>query len=86
VRPKAFSYPFGRSDERVRKAVAQHYELACGHRLGVLTPREPAHDLPRIDAAQFRDPRPLAAWGGGAFRRALAWRAFKRRLGSGPPS
>lgn len=86
VRPKVFSYPFGACDERVRAVAAQHYELACGHRLGVVTPQEPTHDLPRLDAALYRDPRPLAAWGGGAFRRALAWRGLKRRLGSGPPS
>lgn len=86
VRPKVFSYPFGKSDARVREAVAEHYELACGHRLGVVTPEEPLDDLPRIDTALFRDPRPLASWGGGKFKRAMAWRSFKRRFGGEPPS
>jgi peptidoglycan/xylan/chitin deacetylase (PgdA/CDA1 family) len=86
TRPKAFSYPFGKSDERVRAVVAKHYELACGHRLGVFRPQEPLHDLPRIDATLFRDPRPLVAWGSGAFRRALAWRGLVRRFGAGTPS
>lgn len=85
-RPKAFSYPFGRSDERVRAVVAQHYELAVGQRLGAIGLGDGLHDLPRLDAHHFRDPKPLAAWGKPAFRRALAWRGLRRKLSSLPLS
>lgn len=86
LRPKAFSYPFGKCDERVRKVVAAHYELACSHRLGVITPADSPHELPRIDTALFRDPMPFVGWGGPKFRRALAWRGLKRRFAGAPPS
>jgi len=86
LRPKAFSYPFGKCDERVRKVVAAHYEVACGHRLGVITPSDSPHELPRIDTALFRDPMPFVGWGGPKFRRALAWRGLKRRFGGAAPS
>jgi peptidoglycan/xylan/chitin deacetylase (PgdA/CDA1 family) len=86
VRPKCFSHPFGKSDERVRAVVARHYQLACGQRLGVLSPGEPPFDLPRLDAHHFRDPKPFGAWGKPAFRRALAWRGLRRRFSSLPLS
>lgn len=86
LRPKVFSHPFGRSDERVRAVVAKHYELACGQRLGAITAQDPPFDLPRLDAHHFRDPRPLAAWGKPAFARALAWRGLKRRFSGLPLS
>lgn len=86
LRPKAFSHPFGKSDERVRAVVAKHYQLACGQRLGVIGPEAPPFDLPRLDTHHFRDPKPLTAWGKPAFRRALAWRGLRRRFSGLPVS
>lgn len=86
VRPKTFSHPFGKSDERVRAVVGKHYELACGQRLGAIGAQDTVLDLPRLDAHHFRDPKPFTAWGKPAFGRALAWRALKRRLSGLPLS
>ena len=71
VRPTAFSFPFGRSDARVRAAVAGHYALACGARLAVLDDGDEPHDLPRLDVRHYRSAAHLAAWGKGSFRRRL---------------
>lgn len=86
MRPKAFSHPFGKSDERVRAVVAKHYELACGQRLGTIGPEDPPFDLPRLDVHHFRDPKPFTAWGKPAFRRSLGWRRARRRFSSLPIS
>lgn len=86
ARPKVFSHPFGKSDERVRQLVAKYYQLAVGQRLGAIGAQEPQFDLPRLDVHHFRDPKPFSAWGGAAFRRAIAWQGFKRRFSSLPLS
>jgi len=44
-----FAYPYGDSTPPVRQAVARHYRLACGTRLGFVSRDSDPIDLPRID-------------------------------------
>jgi peptidoglycan/xylan/chitin deacetylase (PgdA/CDA1 family) len=76
VRPTAFSYPFGKWDERVAAAVARTYVLACTSELRALAPGADAHRLPRLDVRHYRSAKHLAAWDTGAFRRRLWLRAL----------
>ncbi len=80
VWPRSFAYPFGRSNDRVVRAVGRTYERACSTELRPLEDREPAHDLPRIDMFYFRSPMRLTEWGTGRFRRYLRFRGQLRRL------
>lgn len=62
-----FAPPYGRSNARSRDAIARHYSLSVGVRLGDANRQSPIHDLPRIEMHYFRDPR--------------RWRAFLERRG-----
>jgi peptidoglycan/xylan/chitin deacetylase (PgdA/CDA1 family) len=62
-----FAPPYGRSNARGREAIARHYSLSVGVRLGEANQRSPIHDLPRIEMHYYRNlPR---------------WRAFLERRG-----
>ena len=50
-----FAPPYGYSDERVRTAIKDSYELSVGVRLGVADRQSPLFDLPRIEMHYFRD-------------------------------
>ncbi|MEZ5921357.1 MAG: polysaccharide deacetylase family protein [Parvularculaceae bacterium] len=52
-----FAPPYGRSDERVRRAIAKQYDLSVGVRLARATRHSPLFDLPRIEMHYFRDAR-----------------------------
>jgi peptidoglycan/xylan/chitin deacetylase (PgdA/CDA1 family) len=82
ARPRAFCYPYGDHDERVTRAVASVYDLACTTELRVLSQSEDAHRLPRLDAFYYRAPGRLEAFGNGRFRRHLWLRAQARRIRS----
>jgi peptidoglycan/xylan/chitin deacetylase (PgdA/CDA1 family) len=71
-----FSYPYGESDESVRRHVAREYCLACGTGLRFLEPADNPFDLPRLDAFYFQHPwtmRNLLGPGGRAYVRARGW-------------
>jgi peptidoglycan/xylan/chitin deacetylase (PgdA/CDA1 family) len=44
-----FAYPYGDSDPRVQQAASRHFRLACGTKLGFLSPSSGVLDLPRLD-------------------------------------
>ncbi|MBL0161023.1 MAG: polysaccharide deacetylase family protein [Bryobacterales bacterium] len=76
-------YPYGDSDARVRRLAAEVFRLACGTRLGFLSPGDHCFDLPRIDAYYVRDSR----WFGRLFSRSgrsyVAMRRWVRGLRGG---
>lgn len=49
-----FAYPYGDSNPRVRQAVSRHFRLACGTKLGFLSPNSGVWDLPRLDIYYLR--------------------------------
>jgi len=50
-----FAPPYGYSDERVRKAIAQSYDLSVGVRLNKAHKSSPKFDLPRIEMHYYRN-------------------------------
>ncbi len=54
VAPRAFAYPFGAVNARVRGIVGAHHALAFGTRLGAVTAESDALDMPRLEAHYFR--------------------------------
>lgn len=54
VRPKAFAYPYGKADARVRAAAARYYGLACGTAMGYWSGSEDRFEAPRLDAFYLR--------------------------------
>jgi peptidoglycan/xylan/chitin deacetylase (PgdA/CDA1 family) len=80
TRPTQFCYPYGDVDERVAKAAAKVYALACTTELATLGERDDPLRLPRLDAFYYRAPGRLEAWGTSSFRRHLWLRASARRL------
>lgn len=50
-----FAPPYGRSNPGVRDAIARHYELSLGVRLGEADAASPPFDVPRIEMHYFRD-------------------------------
>lgn len=52
-----FAPPFGRTNPQVAAAVAKHYPLSFGTRLGRAGRDAPAADIPRIEMHYFRDPK-----------------------------
>ena len=55
--PRLFAYPYGRSDERVRRVAAGLYEACFSTRLAYLPSAPAAADVPRLDSWFLRDPR-----------------------------
>lgn len=79
LRPDSFAYPYGHVDERVARAVAERFRLACTTELRLLARGERRELLPRLDAFYLRKPGALERWGTPAFRRAIRLRALARR-------
>lgn len=50
-----FAPPYGRSNEAVLDAIAQHYSLSVGVKFGEAQRSSPVHDLPRIEMFYYRD-------------------------------
>jgi peptidoglycan/xylan/chitin deacetylase (PgdA/CDA1 family) len=50
-----FAPPYGRSNPKVRSAIAERYALSVGVRLGEARRDSPRHDLPRIEMHYYRD-------------------------------
>ena len=51
----AFAYPYGAENERLRRLVAEHFEVGCSTRLGYLRARPRPESLERIDAYYLRE-------------------------------
>lgn len=51
-----FAYPYGHSDERIRKLAAREFRLACGTELAMLNGDSDRFDLPRIFEYYLRSP------------------------------
>jgi peptidoglycan/xylan/chitin deacetylase (PgdA/CDA1 family) len=82
----AFSYPYGESDEHVRRQVAREYRIACGTTLRFLQPNDNPLDLPRVDAFYLQNPwtmRNLLGPGGRAYIRARGWMRSARAAVAG---
>jgi peptidoglycan/xylan/chitin deacetylase (PgdA/CDA1 family) len=50
-----FAYPYGDSTPPVRQAVARHYRIACGTKLGFVSRDSDSIELPRIDVYYLRN-------------------------------
>ena len=50
-----FAYPYGNLTERVRRAAARHFRLACGTRLAFVAADSDALELPRLDVYYLRN-------------------------------
>lgn len=50
-----FAPPYGRSNAKVRSAIAERYALSVGVRLGEARRDSPRYDLPRIEMHYYRD-------------------------------
>jgi len=74
--PRFFCYPYGRFDERTRRAVRDHYAAACTTSLRLLSPEEDPLALPRIDVHYLRNPRMFRS----LFTRELRLYLYVRRL------
>ncbi len=65
-----FAPPYGRTDPRVRDAIAKHYDVSVGVRFDEATRASPLFDLPRIEMHYYRDIgrwRAFLAGKGGAY-------------------
>jgi len=56
-----FAPPYGRSNSAVREAIARHYSLSAGVRLGEARQSSPTFDLPRIEMHYYRN---IGLWRG----------------------
>jgi peptidoglycan/xylan/chitin deacetylase (PgdA/CDA1 family) len=56
-RPAYFAYPYGRYNDRVRRAARRRYVAAFSTRLGFLRPGQPFDALPRLDSHYLRSRR-----------------------------
>lgn len=54
-----FAPPYGASNHKVLRQIAQHYDTSVGTRLGVAGPQDDIYDLPRLEMFYFND---LARW------------------------
>lgn len=77
---RLFAYPGGRADQRARAAVRAHYRAACSTVLGLATPAQDRHFLPRIDSYYLRAPALFRLLGTGPGDLYLRLRALGRRL------
>lgn len=61
----AFAAPYGRTNAKVRQAIANHYDLAVGVRLALANRSSDLFDIPRLEMHYFRDPRRWSEFLGG---------------------
>jgi peptidoglycan/xylan/chitin deacetylase (PgdA/CDA1 family) len=79
-KPQSFAYPYGLSDHRVARAVAERYARGCTTDLRGLASTDPPERLPRIDAWYLRDARRLRGWGSSRLGLYLGIRRLARRV------
>ena len=77
---RAFSYPYGRCDSRVRLIVEQHFDCACSDRLGLITAQSDPCALERVDAYYLRTDGLFDLMLTGAFPWYIWARSIPRRL------
>lgn len=77
---RAFSYPLGRYDRRVRDAASRHFILACTDRLGLAGGESDPWALSRVDAYYLRSPFWLDRIGSPAFPWYLRARNTPRQI------
>jgi peptidoglycan/xylan/chitin deacetylase (PgdA/CDA1 family) len=80
-----FAPPYGRSNQKVRAALARHYRLSFGVRLGEAGRDAARFDLPRVEMHYFRDPARWRDFVGGE-KRYLAARQALRAVKNGAES
>ena len=78
--PRAFAYPFGLSDDRVRGRVAAFHEAAFGTRLAFVRSSDDRHELPRVDAHYLRSLTNGGSLDDPAVLRRLRWRGWMRGI------
>jgi len=77
---RALAYPYGRHDARVRAIAAARFSCAFSDRLGLVTTRDDALALPRVDAYYLRTPRRFRRFLSPRFPWYLAVRGVARRV------
>lgn len=78
-RPTTFAYPYGSVDDRVARAVRNHFAIGCTTVFQPVSAATQPDRVPRLDAWYFADPRRLECWGTAGFRRSVAFRHTLRR-------
>jgi len=79
----ALAYPYGRSNERIRRLAREEFQLACGTRLALVNDSSDPHDMPRIFDFYVKSPfwlRKLNRADGRAYIAARGWVAKGRDL------
>jgi peptidoglycan/xylan/chitin deacetylase (PgdA/CDA1 family) len=79
-RPTAFAYPYGDVNERVARAAAEQFAIACTTRFQPVTQATRRDLVPRLDAWYFRDGDRLRRWGTRRCRRSISVRHALRRV------
>jgi peptidoglycan/xylan/chitin deacetylase (PgdA/CDA1 family) len=82
VEVRSFAYPYGRSNESVRRVVDANYPLGLGLRMRPLAPGDPRGDLPRLDAYYLKAAPVYPRLGTSAFAAYLRLRAWAREIKS----
>lgn len=75
-----FAPPYGRSNAKVREAIARHYALSVGVKLDEARRSSPIHDLPRIEMFYYRSPAKWRAFLAGRGRLYFHTRRAARAL------
>ena len=78
VRPHAFAYPYGSTNDRVAAVTRANYAAACTTELRSLRAVEDRALLPRVDMFYMRQPGQLEAWGTARFHLRLTMRSRAR--------
>ena len=74
------AYPYGEVDQRVAARAASYFRFAHTTAFRVLSSRDSAFQLPRLDMYYFQAPGALESWGTRAFARRIAWCSARRTL------